>query len=416
MNKTVSVIDNCRAAKNAAPYLITLSSEEKNRMLLLIADALVNSKEEILEANKRDLDNNADKPKHILDRLALSNDRIDSMSEGLRKLVLLDDPIYEEVESWTNTAGLILKKIRVPLGVIGIIYEARPNVTVDAIGLCLKTGNAVVLRGSRDAVESNKALVSVISRTLVRNGFKSDFIQLIEDLSHESSKELMTARGFVDVLIPRGSARLINAVVEQSTVPVIETGTGNCHVYVHSSANLEMAQKLILNGKLRRPSVCNATESILIDRKIAKEALPIILKPLTERNVVIYGCQETCSIYPAALPASEQDFYTEYLGLSISCKVVADYHEAILHINKYGSSHSDSIIARDKAPVDAFMRYVDSAVVYHNAPTAWTDGFEFGLGAEMGISTQKLHARGPLGLRELTTVKYCVEGNGQIRK
>ncbi len=416
MNKTVSVIENCKAAKNAAPYLITLSSEEKNQMLSLIADALVCNTAEILEANKRDLENNSDKPKHILDRLALSNDRINGISEGLRKLVLLDDPIHEEIESWTNAAGLLLKKVRVPLGVIGIIYEARPNVTVDAIGLCLKTGNAVVLRGSRDAIESNKVLVSVISRTLVKNGFRADFIQLVEDLSHESSKELMTARGFVDVLIPRGSARLINAVVEQSTVPVIETGTGNCHVYVHSSADLEMAKTLILNGKLRRQSVCNATESILVDRDIAKEALPLILKPLTENGITVYGCKETCDIYPEALLASEQDYYTEYLGPSISCKVVNDYNEAILHINKYGSAHSDSIVASDKEPVDAFMRYVDSAVVYHNAPTSWTDGFEFGLGAEMGISTQKLHARGPLGLRELTTIKYCVEGNGQIRK
>ena len=410
-----SVIDNCKLAKEATAYMAGLSTAQKNEMLSLVADALVEKASEIITANEIDLKINADKPKNILDRLMLNEARIQGMSEGLKKLIELDDPVGEIVDEWTNYAGLNLKKVRVPFGVIGIIYEARPNVTADAIGLCLKTGNAVVLRGSRDAYNSNKAIVEVMVSTLQANGYDGKFIQLIEDLSHESSRELMTARGLVDVLIPRGSARLIQAVVENSTVPVIETGTGNCHAYVHESADYELAEKAILNGKLRRTSVCNATESILIDESIADSFLPKILGALVERGVVVHGCEKTRAIFDCEI-ATEEDYYKEYLSAEISCKVVSGYKEAIAHINKYGSAHSETIIASDEIAVSEFLRFVDSAAVYHNVSTAFTDGFEFGLGAEMGISTQKLHARGPLGLRELTSTKYVIRGNGQTRK
>ncbi len=410
-----TVRENCVLAKAASAYLASLNTDQKNEMLAIAADSLVSCCEEIIAANDIDVKNNADMQKHLLDRLILTPARIDGMAEGLNKLIELDDPVGEVVDEWQNHAGLDIKKVRVPFGVVGIIYEARPNVTADAIGLCMKTSNAVVLRGSKSSIESNKAIVSVISRALNAKGYRSDFIQLIEDLSHESSEVLMSARGLVDVLIPRGSARLINAVVTKSTVPVIETGTGNCHAYIESTADLDIAEKIILNGKLRRPSVCNATESILVDEAVAEKALPRVLGALKENGVEIYGCEKTCKIFDCK-PATEDDFYEEYLNLSISCKVVTDYNEAIAHINKYGSGHSDSIVSEKPEAIDAFMRYVDSAAVYHNVSTAFTDGFEFGLGAEMGISTQKLHARGPMGLRELTSTKYRIYGNGQTRK
>lgn len=411
-----TVKENCELAKASVGYLASLCADSKNKMLSLAAKALVDSADKIIEANGRDLEKNSDKPKHMLDRLALNLERIRAMSEGLLKLTELPDPVGEIIEEWTNAAGLLLRKVRVPFGVIGIIYEARPNVTADAIGLCIKSGNAVVLRGSKDAVESNKAIVETIKSSLSQNGFETDFIQLVEELSHESSEVLMAARGLIDVLIPRGSAKLINAVVEKSIVPVIETGTGNCHTYIHESADYDIAEKIILNAKLRRPSVCNALESILIDESVAEKFLPGILTALTERGVEIRGCAKTKKIFPGCKPASEEDYYTEFLSLTASCKVVKDYNEAIAHINKYGSGHSEAIAASDEKAVSEFMKYVDSAAVYHNASTAFTDGFEFGLGAEMGISTQKLHARGPLGLKELTCFKYRIYGNGQIRK
>ena len=412
----LTVKENCEHAKASVGYLASLCAENKNKMLFVSAQALVDSADKIIEANGRDLEKNSDKPKHILDRLALNADRIRAMSEGLLKLTELPDPVDEIIEEWTNAAGLLLRKVRAPFGVVGIIYEARPNVTADAVGLCIKSGNAVVLRGSKDAAESNKAIVETIKSALRKNGFETDFIQLVEELSHESSEILMTARGLIDVLIPRGSAKLINAVVEKSTVPVIETGTGNCHTYVHESADYDTAEKIILNAKLRRPSVCNALESILIDEAVAEKFLPGILAALTERGVEIRGCEKTKRIFPACKAASEDDYYAEFLSLTASCKVVKDYREAIAHINKYGSGHSEAIAATDEGAVSEFMKYVDSAAVYHNASTAFTDGFEFGFGAEMGISTQKLHARGPLGLKELTCFKYRIYGNGQIRK
>lgn len=412
----LTVLENCKLAKQSVGYISSLTTEQKNEMLGLIATALNDNAERIIKANELDLIANAEKPKNILDRLTLNESRIAGMSEGLLQLINLDDPVGEIVEESENYAGLKLNKVRVPFGVIGIIYEARPNVTVDAIGLCLKTSNAVVLRGSRDAINSNRELVKIIYETLENNGYKGDFIQLIEDLSHESSSVLMQARGLVDVLIPRGSARLIKAVVEQSTVPVIETGTGNCHAYINETADIDLAVKVIVNGKLRRTSVCNATESILVDEKIASVALPKVLGALIDRGVTVYGCEKTKAICPQVENATDDDFATEYLDTKISCKVVANYIEAVDHINEYGSKHSDSIIANDENAVKYFMQFVDSAAVYHNCSTAFTDGFEFGLGAEMGISTQKLHARGPLGLRELTSIKYCIYGNGQTRK
>ncbi len=411
----LSVRESCIKAKAGATYVASLSTIQKNEMLTLIADALVNNSSYIIEANQVDLKRNADKPKNILDRLALNADRISGMRIGLKKLIELNDPIGEIVEEWENYAGLKLQKVRVPFGVIGIIYEARPNVTADAIGLCLKTGNAVVLRGSRDAYNSNKAIVDVAIKAIEDKGYNGEFIQLISDLSHESSQQLMTARGLVDVLIPRGSARLIDAVVTNSTVPVIETGTGNCHAYIHEKADYDVAEKVILNGKLRRTSVCNATESLLIDESIAPIFLPKLLNVLAERGVTIHGCEKTVDIFDC-VPATEEDYYKEYLGREISCKIVKDYREAISHINKYGSAHSETIITTDDCVAEEFLRCVDSAAVYHNVSTAFTDGFEFGLGAEMGISTQKLHARGPLGLKELTSTKYCIKGNGQTRK
>lgn len=412
----LTVLDNCKIAKNSVGYVSSLTTAQKNEMLSLIASGLIDQADRIISANKIDLEINADKPQNILDRLALNESRIKGMSEGLIKLIELEDPVGEIVDESVNYAGLNLKKVRVPFGVIGIIYEARPNVTVDAIGLCLKTSNAVVLRGSRDAINSNREIVAVIAEILQKNGYKSDFIQLVEDLSHESSSVLMQARGLVDVLIPRGSGRLIKAVVEQSTVPVIETGTGNCHAYIQKTADIDLAVKVIVNGKLRRTSVCNATESILVDEEIASRALPIVLGELIKGGVTVYGCEKTKQICPEVERATEDDFYTEYLDKKISCKVVKDYIEAVKSVNEYGSKHSDSIISNDEQAVKYFMQFVDSAAVYHNCSTAFTDGFEFGLGAEMGISTQKLHARGPLGLRELTSVKYCIYGNGQTRK
>lgn len=410
-----SVRDSCIMAKAAAPYMASLPSESKNRMLAAAADALVSREGDILAANAEDMNAAVDKPAHILDRLRLTPERIAAMSEGLRTLISLPDPIGEVTESWHNHCGLLIKKVRVPLGVIGIIYEARPNVTADAIGLCIKSGNAVVLRGSRDAYRSNRAIVDAIKRAVEAAGGDSGALQLIDDLSHESSAALMTARGLVDVLIPRGSGKLIDTVVNNSTVPVIETGTGNCHAYIHEKADLDMAEKIVLNGKLRRPGVCNALESLLVDRSIASVALPRILGALVSRGVTVYGCEETRAIFPSCTPATEDDWYTEYLGLSISCKVVSGCDEAIAHINKYGSAHSETIITADEDAAKKFLSRVDSAAVYHNASTAFTDGFEFGFGAEMGISTQKLHARGPLGLRELTSIKYNITGNGQTR-
>jgi glutamate-5-semialdehyde dehydrogenase len=323
--------------------------------------------------------------------------------------------VGETVEEWDARSGIHIQKTRVPLGVIAIIYEARPNVTADAAGLCVKTGNAVVLRGSRDAIHSNIEIVRVFKAALAANGFNGGFMQLIEDTTREGARELMRCRDYVDVLIPRGSAALIKTTVEESSVPVIETGAGNCHAYVDRAADFDTAEKIILNGKLSRPSVCNALESLLVDRPVAAAFLPCILKALQENGVEVVGCSETVAICPDIPLATEEDYYTEFLSLKISVKVVGGVDEAIRHINRYSTSHSEVIITSDPSAAERFLNEVDSAAVYVNASTRFTDGFEFGFGAEMGISTQKLHARGPLGLRELTGQKYKITGSGQVR-
>lgn len=413
----LSVTEKCRKAKEFAPYMAALSSYHKNYMISIVSTALTAFESKILAANAADLEAQQDKPEHILDRLRLTEQRLASMSAGIQRLLVLPDPIGEVIEEWdTEKTRLHIKKVRVPLGVIGMIYEARPNVTVDAICLAIKTGNTIVLRGSKDAINTNKMLVDLIRSEFKRNGYEQDVIQLIEDTSHESADCFMKQYSLVDVLLPRGSGAFIKRVVENATVPVIETGAGNCHAYVEKSADVDMAVDIILNGKLSRPSVCNALESLLIDKAAADKFLPPILKALIDKGVKVYGCEKTRSFRNDIEELTESDLYAEYGGLCISVKVVDDTLKAIEHINKYGTHHSDVIITKDKTAAEQFLNGVDSAAVYVNASTRFTDGYEFGFGAEMGISTQKLHARGPMGLRELTSYKYEIIGDGQIRE
>ena len=411
-----AVNECCRAAKAACGYLAQCPSGVKNAMLEIVAQSLLDETDTILQGNALDLAAAQDKPEHFLDRLALDATRICGIGEGVRALIALDDPVGEIKESWTTDTGLNIVKVRVPLGVVGIIYEARPNVTVDAIALCIKTGNAVVLRGSKDALQSNRAIVGAIRSALEKNGYRSDFIQLIEDTTHAGADALMKCREFVDVLIPRGSAALIRTVVDNASVPVIETGAGNCHAYVEKTADLHMAKEILLNGKLQRPSVCNALEKLLIDRDIAPTALPVLVAELQHHGVEVRGCAETCALCGGVVPATDSDFYTEYNALTIAVKVVGACDEAITWINAHGTHHSEVIVTQDSAVTEKFLNGVDSAAVYVNASTRFMDGFEFGFGAEMGISTQKLHARGPLGLRQLTSEKYKIYGQGQTRK
>ena len=405
----------CERARRSRTALSVMPAQEKNRMLEIMANALLKESARILEANRVDVEQVEGKPAHFIDRLTLNEKRIATMADGLRELIKLPDPVGEVIESWQNYRGLEIKKVRVPLGTIGIIYEARPNVTADAIGLCVKSGNAVILRGSKDAINSNKAIVKAVSDALEREGFDSGCIGLVEDTSRESAGEMMRAVGLIDVLIPRGGKGLIETVVKNSQVPVIETGAGNCHVYVERSADLDMAEKIILNAKLSRPSVCNAAESLLVDEAIAGVFLPRILSKLAEKGVEIRGCERTRAIFPQAFEAAEEDMYAEYNDLIISVKMVSGVEQAIAHIEKYSTHHSDAIVSSSEEAIEKFFAGVDSAAVYANASTRFTDGFEFGFGAEMGISTQKLHARGPMGLRELTSYKYIVRGSGQTR-
>ena len=414
MNMTL-VEKTCAAAKAHCGYIAALSTQDKNRMLHIIADSLVQDAGVIIQANTLDMQAGKDKPAHFLDRLRLDKARIAGVAEGIKQLIDLPDPIGETLAEWTQPNGLRLVKTRVPLGVIAIIYEARPNVTADAIGLCLKTGNSVVLRGSKDAIHSNTAIVKIVKDALLKQGFNPECIQLIEDTSREGAAQLMKCRQFVDVLIPRGSATLIKTTVEQSSVPVIETGAGNCHAYIECSADLKTAENIILNGKISRPSVCNALETLLVDKSIAQTFLPCITQILAEKGVEVVGCSQTKSIIKDITLASEEDFYTEFSALKISIKVVEGVDEAIAHINKYGTKHSEVIVSKNSDAIEKFLNAVDSAAVYANASTRFTDGFEFGFGAEMGISTQKLHARGPMGLAELTSQKYKIYGNGQVR-
>ena len=407
-----------RLAKNASTDAAKLGTEAKNRGLLAVADELLAQQEMILEENRKDVEAAQAKgtKQSLIDRLALSEKRIADMAEGLRQIAALDDPIGEVLYMKTRPNGLRIGKKRVPLGVVGIIYESRPNVTADAFGLCFKTGNASILRGGSDAIHSNQAIVRAVKAGLRKEKLSQDLILLVEDTSREVVNEMMKMHGLIDVLIPRGGAGLIANVVQNSTVPVIETGTGNCHVYVDASADVAMAADIVENAKTQRMGVCNACESLVIHSEAAPEALPRIVTKLKAHNVEIRGDERARAISTEIVPATEEDWGTEYLDAIISVKIVDSIDEAIAHINKYNTGHSESIITRDYNNALKFQDEIDAAAVYVNASTRFTDGFEFGFGAEIGISTQKLHARGPMGLGALTTTKYIIFGNGQIRK
>lgn len=395
-----------------------LREEEKNRALLAAADALNECCEEILEANRKDLEAGRANGMHpgMLDRLALDEKRVAAMAEGLCQIAGLPDPVGEVLETFTRPNGLVISKCRVPMGVVGIIYESRPNVTADAFGLCFKTGNAVILKGGKDAIYSNTAIEEVLRRALARVGINPDAIQLIRDTDRSVTSAFMRMKGYVDVLIPRGGAGLIRTVVENSTVPVIETGTGNCHIFVDEDADLTKAVNIIINAKTQRIGVCNACESLVIHDKVRERLLPVLEKALKEHQVEIRADERVREVIGGCVPATQEDYGTEYLDYILSMKTVDSVEEAIAHINRYNTGHSDAIITENEAHAEQFLAGVDSACVYVNASTRFTDGFEFGFGAEIGISTQKLHARGPMGLKELTTYKYTIRGNGQVRK
>ena len=412
------VLEKAKRAKLAAAELAKLSSGIKNKALQIMAQALEAQTDFLIKANKLDLEAavQSGKPKAFIDRLTLNEQRIKDMADGLRVIKDLPDPVGETVAMWRRPNGLQIGRRRVPLGVIGVIYESRPNVTADAAGLCLKTGNAVILRGGSEAIKSNKAIVKVLSQASYEAGIPEGAIQLIEDTDRASARELMRLNELVDVLIPRGGTGLIKAVVEEATVPVIETGVGNCHIYVDGQCDRDTAVKIIINAKTQRPGVCNAVETLLVDRKIAEEFLPVVIKELREKDVEIRGCEETLKIVPDVTRATEEDWDTEYLDYILAVKVVDGIDEAIRHIGMHGTGHSEAIITDNYHAAQKFLDEVDAAAVYVNASTRFTDGFEFGFGAEIGISTQKLHARGPMGLNELTTIKYVIYGSGQIRK
>ena len=404
-------------AKDAETVLRNLSTNDKNKTLEAVASALVNHTEEILKANALDVENGKKNqmPEGLIDRLMLTPERIEGMADGLRQLTGLEDPIGEVTGMKKRPNGLLIGQKRVPLGVIGIIYEARPNVTSDAFGLCFKTGNVVILKGGSDAIHSNTAIVKCIREAVKDCGITENAIQLIEDTSRETAAEFMKMNQYVDVLIPRGGRGLIKAVVNQSTIPVIETGTGNCHIYVDETADLSMAADIVINAKTQRVGVCNACESLLVNRKVKDAFLPVLAKRLNEKHVEVRADEAAGALMPGAVPATEEDWGTEYLDYILSVKVVDSVEEAIAHINKYNTKHSEAIITNNYEHAQKFLDEVDAAAVYVNASTRFTDGFEFGFGAEIGISTQKLHARGPMGLLALTTTKYIIYGNGQVR-
>lgn len=420
MSQTIienEVIVKGKRAKTASFEMNSKSTAEKNAALLSIADQLLVDKKAIISQNAKDLlaGKEIGLDDATLDRIMLNEERIQGMSDAIRLLVELTDPVGEVLEDITKENGLHILKKRVPLGVIGMIYEARPNVTVDAATLSLKTGNAVLLRGSSSAKHSNIALVASIHRALKEVDFPQDAVLLIEDTSRETAKTLFTLNEYLDVLIPRGGKNLIDLVVREASVPVLETGAGNCHIYVDASANLDMTRKLIINAKTQRPSVCNATESLLIQEDFFAENGQELLEALSEVGIKIYGDDFVCGVLKQALQATEDHYAEEFLSLTLSVKVVENVYEAIHHINKFGTNHSEAIITEDDVNATVFLNSVDAAAVYHNASTRFTDGFEFGYGAEIGISTQKLHARGPMGLPALTSTKYYVYGEGQTR-
>ncbi|MDK2798443.1 MAG: glutamate-5-semialdehyde dehydrogenase [Clostridiales bacterium] len=404
-------------AKKASYLMSNVSSITKDNALEAIANALTKNEAEILKANEIDLQNARAKgiSGALLDRLTLSKERILSIAQGVLQIKSLPDPIGEVISMWKRPNNLTIGQKRVPLGVIGIIYEARPNVTVDAAALCLKAGNAVVLRGGSEAIHSNTRIVEIMQMAVAEAGLPEESIQLIEDTSRETAVEMMKLNKYIDVLIPRGGAGLIQTVVKNSTVPVIETGVGNCHIYVDGECDQQMAEKIVINAKTSRPGVCNAAETLLVDRKIAQQFLPKVLNSLQKLNVEIRGCEEVQKIFSDTIPALEEDWYREYLDYIIAVKVVSDIDEAINHIHQYGTKHSEAIVTTSYDKAQKFLQQVDAAAVYVNASTRFTDGFEFGFGAEIGISTQKLHARGPMGLKELTSIKYIIYGDGQVR-
>ena len=405
-------------AKAAETAIASAGTMLKNKALAAISKALIENQELIMAENAKDIA--AAKAngmsEAMQDRLKLDEKRIAGMAKGVDELIALNDPISEVIEGFVRPNGLRITKTRVPLGVIGIIFESRPNVTVDAAALCLKTGNAVILKGGKEAINSNICLGSIMRNAIAEAGLPADVIQVVESTSRETTNELMKLNQYLDVLIPRGSGRLIQAVVNTATVPVIETGTGNCHVYVDSSADAEMAVDIVDNGKTQRPSVCNAVESLLIHKDCAEKILPMIAERLDKHNVKFYGCSRTAEILGDRVEnATDEEYATEFLDYVISVKVVEDIDEAIAHIGRFGTKHSECIVTKSLENAEKFQKMVDAAAVYVNASTRFTDGGEFGFGAEIGISTQKLHARGPMGLKELTTVKYLINGNGQIR-
>lgn len=414
-----TVLELGLAAKEAAKRVKTASTKEKNLALSCIADVLLEQQTDILKANELDLAaaQAAGMSASLQDRLKLTPDRIKQMAAAVRQLVQMEDPIGAVLEGGRRPNGLLIEKVRVPLGVVGIIFEARPNVTVDAATLCLKAGNTVVLRGGKEAINSNKALVACMRMALAKAGLPEDAVCLIEDTSRESANEMMRLRGVLDVLIPRGGAGLIKAVATQANVPVIETGVGNCHIYVDASADLDMAVSVIVNAKTSRPSVCNAAESLLLHEAVAYTLLPKLAEAMPQ--VKIHGCEKTCRIMKeagfAAVPATKEDYAAEYLDYEIAVKVVGGLEEAIEHIGEYSTGHSEAIMTRNLLNAQRFTEAIDAAAVYVNASTRFTDGGEFGMGAEIGISTQKLHARGPMGLEALTSCKFIVQGNGQVR-
>ncbi len=405
-------------AKKAETELRNITTNKKNEVLEAVAEHLVECTEQLLKANAVDVAHGRENqmPEGLVDRLLLTKERIEGMAEGLRQLVSLEDPIGEVTGMKKRPNGLLIGQKRVPLGVVGIIYEARPNVTADAFGLCFKTGNVVILKGGSDAIHSNKAIVDCIRETLRSYEVTEDAIQLIEDTSRETAAEFMKMNEYVDVLIPRGGRGLIKAVVNQSTIPVIETGTGNCHIYVDESADLTMAVNIIMNAKTQRVGVCNACESLLVHENVKEKLLPVLAEKLKEKHVEMRADKEAKELMPGAVSATEEDWGTEYLDYILSIKVVHNVEEAIAHINQYNTGHSEAIITENYTNAQKFLDEVDAAAVYVNASTRFTDGFEFGYGAEIGISTQKLHARGPMGLLALTTTKYIIYGNGQIRQ
>ncbi len=406
-----------KKAKEAEVILRSLGTAKKNQVLEAVADALVKNTDTLLQANVIDVDNGRSNhmPEGLVDRLMLTSERIAAMAEGLRQVAALEDPIGEVIGMKKRPNGLLIGQKRVPLGVIGIIYEARPNVTADAFALCFKTGNAVILKGGSDAIHSNEAIVNSIRTALEENGITADAIQLIRDTSRETASEFMKMNQYVDVLIPRGGRGLIQAVVNNSTIPVIETGTGNCHIYVDETADLEMAANIVINAKTQRVGVCNACESLLVHEKVKDAFLPVLAQKLRQKHVQMRADDRAKALIPDAVMATEEDWGTEYLDYILSVKVVDSVEEAIAHINRYNTGHSEAIITNDYAHSQKFLDEVDAAAVYVNASTRFTDGFEFGFGAEIGISTQKLHARGPMGLLALTSTKYIIYGNGQVR-